>query len=534
VSFLPFKFTFTPPKTVQSPSTDTATAAASVPASQIDGSGSQAGKIVSQIKDLLDASSYLQQAILSRHANTGVKFDPSEDPELARALTRKFGSDNQVNTITIPMYSNLLDAEATAHQLEISLGPNSSMEPNPLEVSDTAYITRQVEQMLVNSGEYKNQIPVLLRGLKSDSLLLANWSDSFQQYPVLRSPQASQDPLAQAAVLNPSQDLIPAKGLDVSPLLSGYMTGMLGRMNSIYASIYTLLLSPNHVENDLLAVTSVFSQQAASDIARLVSVLTALKSMSHKESLSVLAGGMSTFVYARLGAGLGQMATSLDRLVSMAVDPLKSVTGQFGRLLGLSSSISLSVGRVPAGGMAGSSLANPCLKDLPHNQFIQTKSGGVSHVTTALDAIPDSLAALSEHLTWGLHQISFRTQYTNQAFMQLAERRLNDRGEQLNLLCSMSSIDTLINLGKGFISQKQTGSSSKTSPAAPAEAIGGILSNLSTSTGTGFTLSDGQVLPDPVDLPAPSDSVSRVLKAGGLNRKTSSDMRKIVGENNAT
>lgn len=528
MSFEPFRFIYNPPATVAT-SASAAAAEAAPAASKVDGSTSQAGQIVSQIKDLQDTSTYLQQAILSRYTSTGVRFDPREDPELAAAMLRKFGGDNQ--TITVPMYNNLLDAEATAHQLEINLGADSPLEPNPIEVSDTAYITRRMEQMLVDSGEYKNQIPALLRGLKGDSLMLANWSEAFQDYPAMRFPDSSQSPLAHADLLeDPGKDLIAARGLDVSPELSGYMGGMLGRLNSVYASIYTLLLSPNHIENDILAVASVFSKQAASDIARLVSLLTYLKSVSHKEALSLLTGGMSTFVYARLGAGLGLAATKLDRFTSMVTGPFKSVSGELGRLLGIANNVSSSIGRIPAGGLAGSGLGNPCLKDLPHNQFIQTKRVQAAGAVKLFDAIPDSLGALAEHLSWGLHQAAFRTQYTHQAFMQLAERRIQDRGEHLNLLCSMSSIDTLINLGKGFVSQKQKGTSTKTAPATPAQAIGGILSSLSTSTGTGFTISEDSVIPDPADLPQPSEPVSRVLAKGGLKRQSLSEIQKIISE----
>ena len=90
-------------------------------------SASAAGKLIARLADLLDTNQYLQQMILAMSTGLGIEFDPSVDPETARALQTIYSNLPVPTSLTISMYNRLLDAKMTALQIESGLGNGTAL-----------------------------------------------------------------------------------------------------------------------------------------------------------------------------------------------------------------------------------------------------------------------------------------------------------------------------------------------------------------------------------------------------------------------
>jgi len=161
MAFESIQFKYTPPPTV---SAAIPAAQAAVPVSLATGgslansgnataSASAAGKLIARLADLLDTNQYLQQVILAMSTGLGIEFDPSVDPETARALQTIYSNLPVPTSLTVSMYNRMLDAKMTALQIESGLGTGTAYETNPFQASAVTQINQTIESGLVNSGQ---------------------------------------------------------------------------------------------------------------------------------------------------------------------------------------------------------------------------------------------------------------------------------------------------------------------------------------------------------------------------------------------
>ena len=239
MAFESIQFKYTPPPTVSAvipatsaaPPVSLATGDSQTNSGNATASASAAGKLIARLADLLDTNQYLQQVILAMSTGLGIEFDPSVDPETARALQTIYSNLPVPTSLTVSMYNRMLDAKMTALQIESGLGTGTAYETNPFQASAVTQINQTIESGLVNSGQSQYQTALLLGPLKGDAVLFNNMTAQLSQYPVIASPGTPS-----IATNNPNQ--ISILGQDVSPALASTMNSSLDSFQSSYASVY--------------------------------------------------------------------------------------------------------------------------------------------------------------------------------------------------------------------------------------------------------------------------------------------------------
>ena len=179
MAFESIQFKYTPPPTVAAalPSAQAAQPVSLTTGASLTNSGnaaasaSAAGKLIARLADLLDTNQYLQQVILATSTGLGIEFDPSVDPETARALQTIYSNLPVPTSLTISMYNRMLDAKMTALQIESGLGIGTAYETNPFQNSAVTQINQAIESGLVSSGQSQFQTALLLGPLKGDAVL---------------------------------------------------------------------------------------------------------------------------------------------------------------------------------------------------------------------------------------------------------------------------------------------------------------------------------------------------------------------------
>jgi hypothetical protein len=529
MSFKPFEYKYVPPKTVPQPSRVDVDALPSSDSFSESAKGSNAGKLIAGLEEMAETSIYLQTAIVERMRNTGVEIDLSAEPDVAIALTRIYGTDTPPSVITIPMFNNLLDAEAGMLQLDMQLDEGSLVEVNPIQHADVSLVTKRVEDLLIDSGEYRNQLPVLLRSLKGDVVVYRNWNRDLRSYPavgVITPTDFIRNALHKPGPID--QALIATRRMDISDGLYSTMTSWMNRYSSIYSSVYQMMSTVNHIERGISHVAEAFILQPVQDIVRVISLLNGLKGLFHKGALKNIADSLTDFVFARMAADVGGFMFLIDRFVRMAVDPIRHATGKLGMLLGSVNRITNQIGQIASGGLKGMTAGNACSQK-PHSNHGSNKRIDVPGLGAG-DALPEALKTLGDHLSWSTRLAGQQRDTVDESFRKLTERRLKDQADRIDTMCSLQSLDSLLAIAQGFVNETQRGTSfSSSNQIQQSEAVGRILVSLKTGSDTVFAIQDGEIVITPPDMPEPSEQVEKVLRQGGLDRITRGDMVHING-----
>jgi hypothetical protein len=509
MSFKPITFTFDPPKTVPiPPSSNDQTKAPSTGINKAD--SSRANSLIQKLDELIETSNYLQETIVSRNASTGVAVNPNIDPDLQRALTSIYNTDN-VPFITVSMFDKLLDADLDAMKLGMSLD-GSELEANPVQVADLNLTTKRVEGYFLEDGSFQSNLAVMLRSLKGDAIIFESWKDSLSDYPVMNA-------LDDSDLINNFNPTDINRGiLDVSPKTFANDDNYLNRFSQAYAGIYRLLAEVSHIENDINRVINNYFYQPIENVIRLIGLFNALRSFVHKVRLTDIADDLSNFAYIRLGAELGETRYTMDRFIQMAVAPIKNLTGELGQVLGAVQGLGSTIGHISIGGAAGMLSYNSC------SNHTQTRPVNSKHKALAenlkipgIDTLSAGLKSMGEHIDWAQREATRRASFFDENFKKLAERRLNVHADRLELMCSLQALESLINIGKGFANQ----GSSKAAPVInqnKADTINSVVTNLNENSNTTFTVDDEDILINPPTMPEPNEKVKRVLSRGGIER----------------
>lgn len=517
MSFEQFQFKYNPPATVpaSAPTSSSSAATASLIVSNGSGSAqkSAASALLSRLSDLLDTNQFLQAAILARSTGLGIEFDPSVDPVTAQALKTIYPNLPVPTSLTVSMYNNLLDGEMTAMQLESALGTNSSNEVNPFQTAAIAQVNGAIEDGLINSGQFQTTLPLLLRQLKGDAVIMNNLTAQISQYPVVSAP-------AQPSVSTNSPNQVSMRGQDISPAVSLTLNSSLDAQSKIYASMYQLTASVGAVANDVNNVLTTYFMEPAVNIIRMISLFQSLQGMVNACRLKSIVKGLSGLSFVRLTGEASAMVFMLDRVVQSAVQPLEVATSQIGTMLrkiafadATASTIANGIKGTftnQTGSLKGCSMAYNC--GMPHN------AGAKKPAIPALQNSSQGLLNMASHLDWAMGEMNKKMATMQEAFQKLLARRQNDQANQLDLMCSLQAINTMTQLAQAVMSYNSSspavGASKTVSQTA---AVGQILNGMSSPTGTSFVVSNGQMQAVPPSVPTPPANVQNVLTSGGMN-----------------
>lgn len=539
MAFKFWKFQYRPPETVTAP-----VAAASAPAVTPAGSGSpsRASRLMRKLDEMQATSVYLQQVVLARSRGLGVDVDPAVQPEIARALEVVYGGAELPPFVSVEMYNHLLDAEMTALQIEMALTPDSPYEVNAFQAAAATQVTTFVESQLIETGEFRHQVPLLLRTLKGDAVIYAATRDELAKYPAAQYREAYDGPAMP----------IQARTLDLSEPLAAYLDGYLDDVARGYASAYQLAATVGHIELEMETIVSAYFMQPVEDVIRMIALFQQMKGLIHIPRLKAVVNGLTGIVLVRLMAEAAGVRFAIDRFTSLALTPLKMMTGTVGRALGTAQGIAMEVSRLqgalgnlqdtfthPEGGLRGMSYSYDC--GLPHHledpkpmkglAGIDKAGRAVNQTFTQLqraEQVPGQLfsektsqafTSLATHLKWGLETCDDRSVLVDEAFKKTAARRLADQSQQLDVMCSTQALDSLTNLGQAITNVQQLGTvTPATGTTQQVEAVGRILASTDSGTGTQFLVQDGVVAAVPPDVPPVPVEVEPVLRRGGLDR----------------
>ena len=557
MSFKPWQFLFNPPPTVPTPVPTDA-----VRSVDVVGQESRAVRLMTQLDEMLATSEYLQQVMLARSKGIGITIDPRTDTDIARALEVLYG-ETPPTVVTVDMYNHLLDAEMTALQVEMALPPGSPYEVNAFQTAAASQVTKFVENQFVETGEFRYQVPLLLRNLKGDAVIFSATKQELAKYPAARA----RTPQDEAYADQP----IKARTLDISEPLSTYLNQYLDDFAGAYASMYQLAATVGHVEQDFETIVNAYITQPVEDIIRMVSLFQALKGMIHVPKLKDIVNGLTGVIFVRLQAEVTSLRMFTDRFMTMAVDPLKSMTGTVGRALSTLQGITKTAERLSSsmgslkdsfshqtGALQGMSFSYDC--GLPHNASTPKPLKGMAGLDKAGNAVNQAYAGLTQaqqapgralqaqasqaltsvaaHLKWGMDTSNDRSSLVDEAFKKMAASRLGSHEQQADLMCSTQVLDSMISLGKAMVSSakgklnsfEDTDSGALVGGAAkPAAAVERILASTGSSTGTQFVMQDGQLQAVPPNVPPIPAAVELVLARGGLVSEKREYLRTING-----
>jgi len=528
MAFESIQFKYTPPRTVSAvipatsaaPPVSLATGNSQTNSGNAAASASAAGKLIARLADLLDTNQYLQQMIFALSTGLGIEFDPSVDPETARALQTIYTNLPVPTSLTISMYNRLLDAKMTALQLESGLGNGTPYETNPFQASAVSQINQAIESGLVNSGQAQYQTALLLGPLKGDAVLFNNMTAQLSQYPVIASPRTPS-----ITTNNPNQ--ISILGQDVSPALASTMNSSLDSFQSSYASVYQLNASVGVVGQDVNNVLNQFFLEPPTNLVRMIPMMRALQGFTQGPRLDSIVNGLTGTSFVQLIAEAAGMVMMADRFMQTAVQPLKGSTSNIGQMVSqiqaaaAMSSVVVNGAKQSfvntTGGLKGCSMAyNSGLPTAPNSTSALVPSS--TFQVPGVGTMTPGLMTLATHLDWANTTASAKVMVLLESFQKLMNRRTGDMNAQMDIIASTQALNTLIQLATAVMtynsSQPAVGAANSVAQTA---AVSQILSGMQSTTGTSFVVTNGQMQAVPPTVPAPPSNVQTVLTNGGVN-----------------
>jgi hypothetical protein len=418
------------------------------------------------------------------------------------------------------MYNRMLDAKMTALQIESGLGTGTAYETNPFQASAVTQINQAIESGLVNSGQSQYQTALLLGPLKGDAVLFNNMTAQLSQYPVIASPGTPS-----IAINNPNQ--ISILGQDVSPALASTMNSSLDSFQSSYASVYQLTAGVGVVAQDVNNVLNQFFLEPPTNLVRMIPMLQALQGFSQGPRLDSIVNGMTGTVFVQLIAEAAGMVIMADRFMQTAVQPLKGSTSNIGQMVSQIQAAAAMANVVvngarqsfvnTTGGLKGCSLAyNSGLPTAPVSSSALVPAS--TFQVPGAGPMTPGLMTLATHLDWANTTVSNRVMVLQESFQKLLNRRTGDMNTQMDIIASTQALNTLTQLAKAVMtynsSQPAVGATNSVTQTA---AVSQILSGMSSTTGTSFVVTNGQMQAVSPTVPAPPSNVQTVLTKGGVN-----------------
>ena len=516
MSFNPIKFSFTPPATLDSragaPAVPAPPAPASGPTSAAD--SSLAAGLLNRVAALKATGLYLQSLVLAKSQGIGITVDPNSDPNLTVALTRLYSASQPPAGMTVDMYNNLLDTEMAIMRADMALaGSSSLLQVSPAQKADLLTANEAFENALVATGTAAYQIPMLLRQLKGNDVILDGLTTALQAYPVLAG--SSYAPAAAPAISVVTNN--PVTGVtNLSPASAATATSFLGsidqpvtdinsdtaaaigtRLDTLQSqsgAVYQLCTGIDQVSQNISGITNQFLGTALHDLIMVISLISSMKMLFHKPSLTELKGTAAMLLLPRLVAEASIFNSLMDRVVQSVTAPAQALLTSLNRLTGVvASSGAQAAHLINASAAAGSQTG------LIANHMAGSNAPLSPKQMQELDAIPQSMGMLTGYLTWGVHEVVARATEIESSFFKAIDRRLMVTGSQLDLMSSLQQVDALIGILQSMIQAQQAGSAP--SAGVPGPNLAQVLSSATPAASPA------------AGLPAPPAAVAKLLTA---------------------
>jgi len=470
MSFEPIKWIYTPPPTITPAAQPVSVPSVSSLSSAAAPASSRAAQLISRLSDLSATAKYLEAIILARTAGTGVTFDMQNEPELVLALNRIYGT--LPAGISIAMYGHMLDTLAgTQRALVVIDRMKSSKQPDPIQTADLLTATGKVEDALCEDGSFEHQLPSLLKTLKGDRLLFDNLSDSLHQYPVMTPAPGAGSGYSPAlnntgsGTAQTSAASVTTQPIDVDPDTATNLNERLDVYENYYNATNDMVTSINSVMTDINSIAQAYIARPLQELAMVLSTLIALKAFFSKPSLKKLKGIMEALILPRLIAQVSAFNFLLDRAVQKAVSPAMNLINSLGLAMAevsqTSSQIAYLVNEdVQLTGKLTGQITGPTKPVLTNQQ------------KQILNTLPVGLAKLGGCLSWGMSELTQKKAYVEMSAMRILDRKLDGAGDQLEIMQSLSSIDSLVAITQSFLNIKsQNGAPYGSPPPAVQQAV---------------------------------------------------------------
>jgi hypothetical protein len=538
VSFVPIKFTYTPPPTIPpqsvlEPSTNSVGVA--TPISNQFGTSiaanSSAAAIVTRLANLSATAAYLQQAIMALAPNLGIVLDFASNPELGRALSRIYNVKAPPTAIDMTMFSTLLKTHINFQQFDLMIGSNSSVEILPTQRADIGLAVKAFQNSLIASGVYNQTLPILLNSLAGDQIIFNSWSNALMQYPILSVPQQTPAQLAQSAISTGSSTRdLNGSSVDVSSNLSGLMNGILDKWQNSYAGIYKVVAFPDPTETALPSVVSTLSSQPSSDLNRLSTMLQNLIAFQHVPAIQQANDSVDNQVLPKLLSQIIGHASNLDYMTQVAITPSITFTGLMGTLMTTLSTVN--PGSILNVGLTGT---------------VAVSAGGYNPppITAAqqqvLDGLPEGLQILGANVSWSQHESTRQNALIQESIQRLSIRRMTNQSNQTEMLISLKSISSSIGIIQSIlqsganapIARGNTTSlnTNAVTPSISLQSFGTLISSLPSQSGSSYALDGNTLTVTPPQIPTAPANVQSVLTTGGVDQITTQALQVPINLN---
>lgn len=514
MSFEPIQFTYTPPATVESVVPAAVGIRTAVAGNPLDPEtiavASNAAQLLNTVADLKASSQYLQSLIQAVCSSMGILLNFAGDPELSESLQRIYGSPTPPAGISVAMYANLVAAEFGILRTDIVLAnSNSSLQASPYQRADLQRATKTFEDAMCTTGDFANQLPLLLRELQGNDLMYDSLTQALQGYGILQgSSYAAQPASVQPAAgdyvnsqaSNPF-DLSALGGvagttapprLDVSAELTATLGTRLKTQTSIYGQMYNVVASVtgtlSAINADLTLMNQVITAKALAAVDTVMALIAACKGLQalfHKPSLAGIKDTLTMMLIPRLVAELSPMTCLLDRMVQRITAPvtalLQQADGAIAALAGIEHNLAYLV--EPSG-----------LTGVIRNRIEKKPAAPAVHDNQQIkDALTDTdqgIRHLIGYTQWGVNEINAKSQQIRKTLMQAMDRAQQGSQDRLATLISLKQLANVMGVVENAILQ------TRGTPSTAASVVGGITASVES-------------------LPVPSTSVANTLAAGG-------------------
>src|ERR1035441_7186247 len=291
--------------------------------------------------------------------------------------------------IGLEMYNNLLAAEIGITRAEMALaGSSSPIKVSPMQKADLMKVTLAFEDAMAETGQFRHQLPLLMRELKNDELIFDSLVGSLQEYPVLNgSDYAAAQATATSTVIDNGEWMTPeqqslASLIDTSKLQvknatiaahsASEVTNALpdipifsasfnaGTPDPIFSTTDAVLIDVNMqtaaevdarldqyqktmgamynlatgIDDAYNYVGQIANQYLVTDLNKLILVMSTLSGLIllfHKPKLKDIKGLIGMMIMPRLIAEAGQFNCLMDRVEQRLLAPVTEVLGSLNR-----------------------------------------------------------------------------------------------------------------------------------------------------------------------------------------------------------
>lgn len=521
MSFKKIEFNYIPPPTVQATAV-LSTVPVVVSESSVSQFGSRAADnsnaadISTRLSRLNSTASYLQDVLKSLTPNLGVNFNLNNNPELGRALSRIYNTSTPPESMDLDMYLELLHTDLDFTRFDLLNGNDSTIQANPIQRTDVQLATKAFEDSLLSTGNYKQTTPILFRSLQGDQLIFEQLGQSIQTFPILSKPQIS----TLESTANNSTSTV-TDSMDLSSDSHAMLSPVLDKWGQSYAATYKMLVTPDPVETALPGVVGSLNGLNISNILQIKVLLESLVSLVHIASLKQVYNSSDNIILPRMLSDVGSHAFNMDFMKQIGSGIKNTVTGGFSTIL--SKLESINIGQVIGLGLTPvvSVAAGGYLKNIPTNEQV-----------ALLSNVSAGIKLFAANVKWSNNEMARQSDFTSQSIQRLGIRKVKNQGDQVELLNSMKSINSSVNILQSIVDTSNTQVTSADSVIHPDTSFHAGLQSFNTLVGSvkspsnsSYSVDGDTLVINPPSIPTASAEVQSVLADGGINQISTADLR---------